>query len=219
MCHWRLGILSVLLIARGVYGCDCPPTAASRNIVVAVPARGAASGLVVCGDKESEQSGSITASNFEVFNCGARQPILQFDAVMTARLESRRGQLKVLEVSRWPFGKEWQWVDVPVLEWLLQPGDRTAPSARLVAPRPAVSAVQVKAFLEEYRQILSARRAADEEVVAKLFTAAMTGNEEAAMLFRTMREDAQLDGAAGETYSYAQETFDKRWDRERRGMD
>lgn len=185
-------------------------------MIVVVTTRGTASGLVVCGDKEAEQSGSIVASNFEVFICGARQPILYFDAVRRARLDGGKDQLRIVEISELPFGKAWQWVDVPVLEWRLQPGDRAAPSPLLVAPRPLVTVAQVNDFLEEYRHMLRARRGVDEEIVAKLFTAAMTGSHEAAMLFRTMPEDARLDGAAGETYSYAQETFGARWGRNRR---
>ncbi len=219
MRTWSLSILGALLFARGVSGCVCPPTAASQEMIVAVTTGAGASGLVACGDKEFDQRGSITASNFEVFNCGARQPILYFDAVVTARLYSHRGTLQIVQIAKWPFGEEWQWLDVPVLEWWLQPADGAAPPPRLVAPRPSVTLAQVNKFLAEYRQMVRGRRAADEEIVARLFAAAMTGNHEAALLFRTMREDARLDGAAGETYSYAQETFLARWGRGRRGKD
>lgn len=203
---YLLGVVT-LLFAVGLAACDCPPDAIVRRALLTA---GSDRGFVVCGHSEPARNGVITGSELEIFACDAPKALFWFGGVQTARIERRGTGLRVVEIAHWPFGKNWTWIDMPVLEWTLEAGMKP-PAPRAIAPEPAITAAQVDAFLERYRALLRAGSAADEEIVGRLFAAAMSGNRTAADLFRTMERDAHLDGGAGEAYKSAQELFRRRW--------
>ena len=66
---------------------------------------------------------------------------------------------------------------------------------------------EVREFLRQYRAWLANPKgdyANAEETVGRLFAAAMTDDPEAGRLWRSMRSDAGLDGAAAEDYATAE---------------
>ena len=137
---------------------------------------------------------------------------MEFSAVQTARLE-RIGDddIRITEIGEWPWGPNWEWIEVPLMRWSTE----REPQGISVLPPPRVSPTQVENFLVEYKNWLATEASQrdyseTETTVARLFAAAVSGNEEAQRLFATMRGNAGLDGAAAETYMYAEVVYE-RW--------
>jgi hypothetical protein len=192
--------------------CRCPPSAVSKAVLLTVGT--SESGLVACGYEDERQGDSVVASEFQVFQCGGTNPLLEFGALQTAVLRGRGAVLEVTEVERWPFGEHWKWVRVPVHEWRLSVKDPQPEVRRTLAAAPEVTGTEIAAFIREYRQWLSlpgATRSYEsvEEYVARLFTAAVAGDRDADALFLTMGDDAGLDGAAAEVYGLAAGTYEE----------
>jgi hypothetical protein len=205
-------LLFALCGANAAADCRCPDAARSRNLLMTVETD-AHAGLVACGYEDERRPDSVVASEFQIFRCGHPEPLLEFDALQTAALRNTGAALQVTELERWPFGKEWQWVQVPVYEWLLSPHDPRPEFPRIFPPAPAVTRREIEAFIREYKQWISIpgnERSYDlaEQFVARLFTSAVAGEDEADALFLTMRDDVELDGAAAEIYGQARATYD-----------
>ena len=194
--------------------CRCPEAATSRHLLVVVGATVARAegGLVACGHEDQRDGDALVASEFQIFRCGGSTPLLEFDALQTARLRPIASSLQVVEVERWPFGVGWRWIDVPVYEWLITADDPKPGARRTLRIGPSVRPAEISAFLTVYRHWIStpvSHRSDEstEEFVARLFTATVAGDPAAEKLFVRMRDDAGLDGAAAEVYSMATQTY------------
>jgi hypothetical protein len=205
--------LALLLCAVAPFmraDCRCPAEASSRQVLVSV-GESESTGFVACGHADSKYKGGVVASELQIFSCASGTLIFEFDATQTVRLEAHGEMLHVLELSRWPFQLAWKWVDVPVFEWELQDG--TDVTRQVVLAKPSVTNSEIRAAVAEYKRLLSESKAgtayaADEEIVGRLFTAAIAGDRDAAELFLKMRSEAGLDGAAGEVYEEAFAIYD-----------
>jgi hypothetical protein len=204
-----LALLGVTVFATPLFArCSCPPEAISKHLLIST-ASGTASGFVACGYEDARAQEKVRASEFEVFRCNNRSRVLQFDALETADLNDVRGNLAVVRVSNWPFGKHWTWVFVPVAETLLN-AKATSPRWKPRLPKPELTDAEVRHFVRVYAanvRGLGRKYAPDENVVAQLFAATVSGNREATRLFRSMRLDVNLDGAAAEVYDVAVAEF------------
>ena len=118
--------------------CRCPEAALSSHLLVSVPAATAGMhGLVACGHEDARQATMVIASEFQIFRCESSTPVLEFGALQSAQLRARGAALEVVEVERWPFGRDWKWMDVPVERMLLsaQTGDVTPTAVRCLSVR------------------------------------------------------------------------------------
>ena len=185
-------------------GCPCPPQAASKHLLISTGS-GPASGFVACGYEDARSQVTIRSSELEVFRCDNGTRILAFDALQTADLTDVGADLAVVRVSRWPFGKHWSWVFVPVAETMLG-STSTSPRWKPRLPRPELTDAEVRHFVSVYSakvRRLGRSYAPDENTVGQLFAAMASGDRKAARLFQSMRRDVNLDGAAGELYAVA----------------
>ena len=122
----------VLLAAQ----CHCPPTALSRDPIAVPHSPTSGAGFVACGFTEDRRGEIVVASELEIFACGAKgQALLQLDATQTALLRATSAVLEITEVSRWPFGRDWEWVEVPIFKWRLAYGAETIPAREIVLTR------------------------------------------------------------------------------------
>jgi hypothetical protein len=137
--------------------------------------------------------------------------LLALSATHSAALEPTGGALRVIEIAHWPFGLHWKWVEVPIAEWLIDSHAVKGQMPRPRLPKPRATKAEVRNFLRDYRAWLASPKrdyAIAEEMVGRLFAAAVTGDAEARRLWLTMRSDAGLDGAASEDYATAE--YDQR---------
>jgi hypothetical protein len=204
-------LMSVAVAANAT--CRCPEAASSSHLLVRVPpAVPGQSGLVACGCEDERHAETVVASEFQIFRCGSSRPLLEFGALQTAHLRPVGAALEIVEVERWPFGAGWKWIDVPVYQLQLTAKGFEPNHRRTLRLRPAVRPPEVSKFLQEYTQWLSTPSgvrsyASAEELVARLFTATVAGDQGAEKLFLRMRDDAGLDGGAAEVYSMAVQTY------------
>lgn len=202
-----LAIAALSIAPPTLADCPCPLTASSRTPILAT------TDLVVCGHQDEIRGDAIVADELEIFSCESTQPLLAFDALQTAILRTRGNSLDVVEVAQWPFGKDWQWIEVPLYEWQLHAADVQPQRQILPLPPPAITADQIRTFLTGYKHWIAEdpkTRSYDsaEENVARLFVSAIAGDPEAIALFLNMPEAAGLDGAAAEVYSEASQDYD-----------
>lgn len=197
--------LGVIVAATPLFAaCPCPPQAVSKHLLIATGS-GPASGFVACGYEDARTPVTIRASEFEVFRCDNGSRALAFDALETADLTDVGGDLAVVRVSQWPFGKHWSWVFVPVAETMLG-STATSPKWKPRLPRPELTEAEVRHFVSVYAAEVRRRGrtyAPDENVVGQLFAAMANGDRKAARLFQSMLRDVNLDGAAAERYKVA----------------
>ena len=149
----------------------------------------------------------MRGSEIQVFRCDQSDELLSFDGTQTVTLEPTGDALRVVEYSKWPFGKQWKWIEVPVAEWLVDPRSSAQPVAHPRLPKPQVTKAEVREFLRKYRAWIAAphlHHEDGEEMVGRIFAAAVTGDAEARRLFLSMRSDAPIDGAAAEDYATAE---------------
>jgi hypothetical protein len=201
-----VGLFSLATVLRAE--CTCPPESRSKHLLITTSENNA-KGFVACGYEDGRSGNSVRGSEFQVFRCGIPGAVLEFDALETADLNAVTGNLHVVRVSNWPFGKRWTWQYVPVAETTLTQDDIAVEWKRLL-PTPTVTRSEVRRFLRIYVATVKKRGrsyAPDEEVVARLFAAMATGNRTALQLFRAMPRDVTLDGAAGEIYEIALAEF------------
>jgi hypothetical protein len=203
-----IGLALALMFVAGP--CECPQVAASRDLVLATEAPAShGGGFVVCGYTRERQAEVVVASEFEIFSCGGDKPMLTFGATKTALLRATPIGLEVTEVSNWPFGNEWRWVEVPIYRWELPYGKTAAPERTVVLTPPKIPTEQLDALFRWYgdlaRQSAEVRRAAQsEEAVGRLFAAALTDEDRFRSIFKEMREALSLDGHSAEVYSEAE---------------
>jgi hypothetical protein len=199
-------LFAALLVAvEGRAACRCPLSAFHTNLLITAPAEGRG-GVVVCGIEESRKGKVILGSEIQLFRCDDSKELFYFDGTQKVTIEPVRGALRLVEYSDWPFGKGWKWIEVPVAEWLVD-----SASADSVAhprlPKPQATKDEIRKFLRNYRAWIAApdlHHEDGEEMVGRIFAAAVTGDAEAYRLFLSMRTDAPIDGAASEDYETAQ---------------
>ena len=209
----RLLLLPLLLALTPAGPCPCPEsigaTAGAAPLLVVPGAPGRGPSLVACGYAEPSPHAAIRASEFEVFSCGHKEALLTFGALQTATLRRHGRSLEITELARWPFGNDWRWVDVPLWRYVVTPG--TPPSVRkvlLLAP-PALSPERIAAVLQEYAEALGSGGVSlkTEDLIGRVFAAALAGDPNARTALAEMRETLALDGASAEVWKQAFGTY------------
>lgn len=218
-----IGIATVLMLAAAASGdpssspCECPrsigASAGAPPLVVVVDPEGR-DALLACGylDERISQR-RVIGSEFEVFRCGSDSSILTFGALQTCTLEAEPTGLTITELTRWPFGPDWTWVDVPLWEYRVFVAPERPIRKRFVLSAPELTAEQIETTLQ---QVDSAKQdwepsKADidkiEELVGRTLAAALTGNEPARRNLGSMSKELGLDGHGAEVYSEAFEVY------------
>lgn len=204
----RVAILAaalVLSVSSAHSGCEqsCP-----EPLLTAATAKG--DRLLLCGYLDDRLGTTVRVSEFSIFRCADSRVILNFDGTQTAEIRIAPTGLEVVEVSKWPFGENWEWVYVPVREALIDGSDSISWRPRFGKPRLSLPAIGQ--FVHDYAARVGREGKAygpDDEVVGKLFAAAATGDSTAKRLFEAMPRDVHLDGAAAEAYDVA--VFDRKY--------
>src|SRR5262245_55807180 len=107
---------SLMFAAAVASACECPPQADSKDLVIAT------SRYVVCGYTDATEEKAVKASELELFECGRAEPLLQFGALQTARIERDGDDLRITEVGKWPWGPNWESIEVPEARWSIVGG-------------------------------------------------------------------------------------------------
>jgi len=132
-------------------------------------------------------------------------------------------KMKITETSRWPFGLNWSWVDVPIWEYMVYADVGRPIEKRMVLSPPILSKRQVEDTLKNYtllKQSLASKTnrlalATElENIIGRILAVALMGNKEGQRDLESMRSELSLDGHMGEIHSeavsiynsYAQET-------------
>lgn len=206
-----IGLALALMFVAGP--CDCPQVATSQDLVLATEAPSShGGGFVVCGYTEERRAEVVVASEFEIFSCGGDKSILTFGATKNALLRATPTGLEVTEVSNWPFGNDWKWIEVSIYRWQLPYGKTAAPERTVVLTPPKIPTEQLDALFRWYGDLVSqsaeARRAAQsEDAVGRLFAAALTDDDRFRPIFKEVPEVLSLDGHSAEVYSEAEATL------------
>lgn len=205
-------VLLPLLLASAA-PCSCPAgvggTDGVSRILVVPATSPRAPGLVVCGYAESNSQGLLRASEFEVFSCGTTHALLTFDALQAATLRTAAGALEITEVAKWPFGRAWQWIDVPLWRHLITPGTPPTMRRELLLSPPALSQEQIASVLRSYADAAAGHSDSlgTEELIGRVFSAALAGDVTAQAALAEMRDTLRLDGAYAEAWHRAIETY------------
>jgi hypothetical protein len=217
--YFAVALVAVLFAALPVEAksppCACPRSigaaAGALPLVVLEPRRGRP-GLVACGYLETRKAdNAVLASEFEVFQCGSSKPIFTFGALQHCEIAAKRGRLVVTELTRWPFGPGWEWIDLPFREYVITPGRRPRVSKILVLQRPGLTPQQVGEVLARFERQKKSKTSLDyaeeEDLVGRILVAALSGNPAARAAFEHIDDAVILDGALGEEYAEALKVY------------
>jgi len=168
---------------------------------------------VVCGYREKGQpSGDLVSYEFDVFRCGSEKSLLTCGALQPCRIHVAADRLVITLLARWPFGKNWKWVDRAVWEYSFTTAGGDKPAKRMVFSAPGLSAAQVGQAFSAYDKCLKAGRGAElellEEAIGRMLVAALSGDAAAQKTFFSMPTALGLDAHAAEEYRDATELYD-----------
>ncbi|MDX2000252.1 MAG: hypothetical protein SF066_21240 [Thermoanaerobaculia bacterium] len=123
--------------------CGCPAAAGDETPVFAVGL--GATELVACGRRVAQDADRWLVAELEVRQCGTAGAVFQCAALQTCRVEQRVGALVVTELEELPFGKDWEWVDVPSVEHVFSLGadGQVTQKSRSVFTPPRIPAADV----------------------------------------------------------------------------
>jgi hypothetical protein len=210
VCLALAGLLGPFSVDNPIRSDD---SSSSGDVIVRLSGQNGHPGLVATGYLEFRKSkDKAVASEIEVFREGRKTPLLRFDALQTCIVERRGNLLLITELTRWPFGRDWTWKDVPFQEYsvFLDPSEKLV--KRMVLKPPRMTKAQCReavALYEQFTQPTTAvGRAIDvEDVVGRLLVAALGGCGEAEITLLMLPGHCRLDGAFGEIYEEAVECY------------
>jgi hypothetical protein len=190
--------------------CVCPANiggAAGDPPIAFVAASGNQPGLVACGYSERATVG--LTSEFEVFSCGSPKSLLTFGALESAFVEVKGEQLIATQVSRWPFGRNWQWVWVPMWRYMVTRGAPPRVDRMFILQAPSLSPEEVKEALALYSRNRQPAPQPEnyEDIIGRVLAAALAGSGEAQWALAHMRNAIVIDGHAGEVWQQAEEFY------------
>jgi len=161
--------------------------------------------ILACGFLESRDGAAVRASELQVFACGSNEPLLNFDATQSVHLVRRGEALVVSEVQRWPFGPHWNWVDVPIWEFVVRQGSPPSVSKTLVLRPPELTPARVSAVLALYEKaiVTSPPEPATEDLIGRLLACALAGSGPAVRALLDLSNALPVDGHAGEVWAEA----------------
>jgi hypothetical protein len=197
-----IGILIWVLSAATQSPCRCVGAESGSDPLIVLDGVNDGPGLTVCGHLESRGPVSVRASELDVFSCGSDTPILHFGALETVELQRRAGTLVITEIDRWPFGPKWQWIDVPVWRYVVEPGDVPVISKTLVLQPPRLTSRQASEAIAPYERARATKRHTEryEDIIGRVLLAALAGHARARWALEHMSDAVALDGHSAEVW-------------------
>ncbi|MBZ5535523.1 MAG: hypothetical protein LAO31_06170 [Acidobacteriia bacterium] len=181
-------LLTIALAFSLQQPCVCPQSIgadAGAPPLAFVPGSASYPGIVACGYLDGRKNNLTRASEFEVFSCKNTDPLLTFDALQTALIQSVGDHLIITEITRAPFGKNWQWIDVPVWRYVVTRSHTPQISKVLVLTPPSLTEALISEALALYQRALTLSTESKDygdtidEVAGRLTAAALSGNAKA----------------------------------------
>jgi hypothetical protein len=219
-----ISFITTLLIATAISnsqptGCECPESigarAGSPPLIITYDLQNRPS-LIACGylDKEKSQK-QVIASEFQVFRCGHDKALLTFWALQTCILEAMQSKLVITEISPWPFGANWAWVDVPIWRYVVSTDVDLPIDKKMVLSPPSLSKQQIEETFNKYfllkQTFLSNKKEISgtelEEIIGRMLAVALMGNAEGLRYLAEMSKNLRFDGYISELHGDAINTY------------
>lgn len=187
--------------------CGCPAAAGDETPLVSVAV--AAAELVVCGKPVGQDADRLMVAELEVRRCGAGAPVFQCAALQTCRVERRVGALVVTELEELPFGKDWEWIEVPSVEHVITLAADGSPSdkARSVLSPPRVSTADTERIYAGVRTWEGLDEDAQEDLLYQTLVLAL-GNDAKARQNLTMLRGLTWVGNLEDAYDEVVEIYE-----------
>ncbi len=193
--------------------CICPDSlgakAGSKPLAV-LKEQGKQKSLVVCGYLEKQNAdNSVIAAEFQVFQCGKKEPLLTYGALQKCKLKTNNSKLEIIELITWPFGENWKWIDIPYRQTIIKINPYVKEDKIILKPPKLKKETIDKGikFYESNRNKNEISIEIIEKCVGIIFTIALTGDKRAQQYLKQMRKEFHLDGYASEIYSDALATY------------
>ncbi len=212
MCDALLVLAVSLAAVGGQPLCVCPDigvAAVGTTPSLVVPGKDGSPGLMACGYRDPhDPRKELVVSGLAVYSCGSREPVLSFGDAQYTSVRALEGNLLVTELTRWPFGRDWEWVDLPMWEHRVT---NTAPPRvfkSFVLVPPKLKAAQIRQALDLFEKAKTSRKLDNyEEVIGRILVAALAGSAEARSALSHMWDYFDLDAASAELCGDAIELF------------
>ncbi len=145
----------------------------------------------------------------DVYKCGEHRPILSYGSTDSCSVVSVPGKLSIIEYSRWPFGKDWKWFEVPIWELTILVDSTIAKTKRMALIPPTLSSNQIDEAIRQYNECKKFGSVGEdyENLIGKILAVALSNNKYIIEELPGMRKELHLDGHSSEMYSEALEIY------------
>jgi hypothetical protein len=150
----------------------------------------------------------IKISEFSITDCQKDEMIVFYSAVQTCYIEIIDEKLKITEVTQLPFGKNWNWIELPLKERNLFLG--TDNELVLGAEKSVLNYSLSNEKIEQYLEMVESKRKNNESfeietTIGAILKCALNGNQKAKDILLNFNDyfGFKLDGAFQEFYNDA----------------
>lgn len=163
--------------------------------------------LAFCGWSEQKPDGTLVASEYEVIDTASGDTLLRFGALEQTIIRTKGTRLAIVEVVNLPFAKNWKYL--PVERYIYRPretGRGLKFRQEYVFMPPNFDKEHIAAVLKAF-QILKEKKHGNEEISGMLMIAALSGSDEAKIIFENLNDHFMLDGAVAEEYTAVMDIY------------
>ena len=174
--------------------CPCPGEAGDGEAapLLTINGPGGAPELGVCGSllKRTDQR-SLIGTELSVIACRSGETLVEVDGQRRAVVAAEPDRLLITEMTQWPFGADWRWIDVSLRKYVVTAAEPPVVTEKTVLTPPSLSSAQIKQVLADFESLRKSKLAAGDgakllDMVGRLLTAALTGDAAAVEAFRAM---------------------------------
>ncbi len=199
-------VLILFVISIAVYAqetCKCPPAQDSANSVfdtTFIFSNG--NSIILCGSREIDTKGS-TFSDFSLRQCGKDSVLGFWNENKTCRINQTRDALTVEYLINLPVGKDYGYMPVPFLiDKVFFTGNRVKRTTNINSKVRKYTQGECASIIKKYEETPKPIVDDLEDVINKLFMAALSGNRKAkALLMDFTKVNPELDGDSQEQYN------------------
>jgi hypothetical protein len=198
-------VLGLIISANSAIAeCLCPE---GSNPLVFLKGRNNENSLIVCGYLvERKNSNHAIATEFEVFQCGEKEPLLTFYELHNYSVKTVNSKLVITELIIWPFGQNWKSIEIPYQQTIIKMNPYFVMENKIILEPPELKKETIDKglkYYESFRNKKDMNLENEEKLVGIIFTIALTGNKRAQKYFGQLWKEIFLDGYSAERYHEA----------------
>ncbi|WP_026299889.1 hypothetical protein [Flavobacterium rivuli] len=199
-----LSLITHFAFAQKSTSCSCPTNTMAGTIKGEKPKESfhftTGEEIILCGYTE-EQSGKTTYSEFILQECGKNEAINFWGAIFTGSVDFKNDVISIKEIRNLPTGPERSFISTFwSTETFRYDNNKLVRKHKINQDIRKYTKAEIEKTLKEFEAGKNNYAGDAEEVMYRLFIAALSGNSKAKKYFNEFSTFTMLDGAVSEDY-------------------